>query len=360
MSQQSFREVFVANTATLLADGATVETLLDGQIGVLDAATHLSETAPTYATQKAIKIVWGTPDIDVLTTQGVPNENIYSKLIKGKKIVDWKGIAADPTGTKQKVAIGNSGGASTADLVANKGEVKHVWLKLTGGQVTKKFSKNGVIKMYSVVDGLVGESGLADPNVLAESLVAQINADNDVNIFVTAAEITNAALRGVSVEDTSVARETDEATYQFFPAFEQEHVFIELSDFDPNYNNDIEAAVSSWEVTEITPFAPATGSGKAVRKMEEEALRYHLRHRSHDAVVRALEEYAFKTDPAVFYDEFILTFDFSYKTGGWSESYTDTYKLHVFFADGTGDAFETAINTYIATIGLELDAVSIS
>ena len=359
MSQQSFKEEFVTNSNTLLADGATVETLAEGQIGILDDKTHLAEATPTYATQKAIKLVWGTPNVTQLTNQGVPNENIYSKLIKGKKIRSFKGIAADPTGTQQIVVLGNSGGASTDDLTAAKGEVKHVYLKLTGGQIDKKFSLQGVTKKYFAVEGLVGEAGSADASALADQLVAAINADADVNRFVTASKITNTGKYGVQVAANQIERETDDATYQFFPAYEKEAVHIQISEFDPNYNNDIDAAVSQWAVTETQAYSPTVGSGKAVRKLEEEALRYHLKHRSHDAVVRAIEGYKFQADPTKFYDEYILEFDFSYKTGGWSEEYTDTYKLHVFFEDGEGAAFETAINGYIATIGLELDAVTL-
>ena len=360
MVQQSFKEVFVTNSPTLLADGATVESIAVGQIGILDAKTNLSETLPTYANQKAIKLVWGTENLSHLTyTSGVPNQNIYTKLIKGTKIKSWQGIKAVTTATTEKVAIGYSG-SGTDSLTGERGVVRHVFVKLTGGPIDKKFSLQGVTKMYSVVDGVLGDGGTYSASAIATDLAAQINADKDINDFVTAAVLNSGAYYGVELTAKLQQRVLTEATFQYFPAYEQEAIHIQISEFDPNYNNDVEAAVNNWVVTKTRDYSTTKGSGAYVRKLEKEALSYHLRERSSDPVVREWEGYAFQADPAKFYDEFILEFEFSYKAGGWSENYTDSYKVHVFFETGEGDSFETAINGYVASIGLGLDAINLN
>lgn len=360
MVQQPFRQVFVANTGTLLADGATVETILDGQIGVLDGKTHVSEVTPTYATQKAIKIVWGTPNLSaLLRTQGIPDENEYSKLIKGKRIKSFTKIAAKNTETQEIVYIGYKESGSDT-LSAQPGEIKHLFIKLTGEQITKEFSLQGVIRKFSVAVGVVGGPAI-DNRDIAASLVADINADKALNKYVTASAVsafangsdaTDGYLAGVKLVANLVHRQTDDATFQYFPAFEQEGVHIQASEFDPNYNNDVEAVVSHWVVTKTQSYSPVIGKGDRVQKLEKESLSYFLRERSSDPVVRALEKYAFKADPTAFYDEFVLEFDLDYKVGGWSERYTDAYKLHVFFPTGTGTAFQTAITGYLASSGL--------
>ena len=52
----------VSNIPTLLPAGLTLADLGVGQIGIFDAKTNLSVTAPTYAVNKAIYIAQGTPD----------------------------------------------------------------------------------------------------------------------------------------------------------------------------------------------------------------------------------------------------------------------------------------------------------
>jgi len=81
MLNQSFRQVFVTNSPALLAGGATVENIGVGQVGFVDAKTYKGVTSPTYAKNKALQIVQGTPDLSYLPLMaGVPNENVYSHL----------------------------------------------------------------------------------------------------------------------------------------------------------------------------------------------------------------------------------------------------------------------------------------
>lgn len=184
MINQSFRQSFVTNTGSLLAQGSTVENLAVGQIGIIDAATNLAVTAPTYATTKAFKFVWGTPDIDTGLWGGVPNENEYSKLVKGKLITGFRAKAAARP-QSQIVSIGWTGDVSdTATLSASAGDVKFLYLNFTGSAIDKLFSKQGLIRQYAVdtscwtdtSDCAEGCQGI-DPCRLAEEFAKQISVD---------------------------------------------------------------------------------------------------------------------------------------------------------------------------------------
>lgn len=374
MANESFHTVFVAKTATLLADGATVEAITEGQVGVLDAKTYLGETTPTYANQKAIKLVWGTPNLGTTPLlSGTPNENEYTQLIKGKKIKSFVGIASK-TGQNQIIAVGYTGaGGNTDTLVAKIGEVKHLFVTLTGGPIDKKFSLQGVTRHYEAVVGCKDECSSADacdkvdPRLLAAEFAKLINADANINRFVTATVLTNDAVTawtqgaaiyaGVKLELSYTRYVANECTYDHWN-YDADAVFITASEFDQNYHN-YECSTTPFKVTQLQAFKQPIGFGPQVRKVEKLSKGYALRNRSFDPVVREIEGYTFVADATKYYDEYILEFDFEYKTGGWSEKYVDTHKVHVFFEEGTGGNFETAINGYIATIGLELDPVTL-
>src|SRR5688572_7540243 len=83
MLNQSFRQVFVTNNPVLLASGTTVD-LAVGQVGIFDGKSYAATTAPTYATNKAISLWYGMPDVPTFLMAGIPQTNQASKLIKGK------------------------------------------------------------------------------------------------------------------------------------------------------------------------------------------------------------------------------------------------------------------------------------
>lgn len=193
MSQQSLKRVFVTNTPTLLASGATVESLAVGSVGILDAKSNLATTAPTYAKNKALRFVWGTPDLgEQHLFSGVPNENEYSELIKGKNVLEFRAIKAK-RGQQEVVTVGYSGDIADADSISAKlGEVKHLYVKLTGGPIEKKFSLQGVTRKYATQIGFVDPCGVdtectaVDPRLLAIDLAKQINEDKEINSFIRA------------------------------------------------------------------------------------------------------------------------------------------------------------------------------
>jgi hypothetical protein len=196
MSQVPFKEVFVASTSTLLPQGKTVDNIAVGQLGLIDAKTHLAQVAPTYGKNKALNIVWGTLDLGASANNmgfGVPNENIYTKLIKGKNITGWKGVKAK-RGQNEIATIGWSGDpADTDTLSANVGEKKYLYITLTGSAIDKEFSKQGITRQYvfesPVVDDCSEVCASVDPTIISKSLLRQITQDTIVSKYFKVKEL---------------------------------------------------------------------------------------------------------------------------------------------------------------------------
>lgn len=610
-------QVFVTNSTALLAEGSTVENLGVGQVGILDGNTYTATTSPTYAKNKAIQIVWGTPDVDLGLMGGVPNENEYSKLIRGKHICGWRGKkAARPR--NQIIRI--------SDIAAECGDQKFLYLKFTGTAVDKLFSKQGHIRQYSVDTTCFCDNSdcadacqTVDQCQLAESFIEQINLDSrkyfggavrasivkdctpdlpaptiecfvytvnqcdngddislglvqaqypddkverinrvgaistyqiikttagspndlsnagniiindcdtcpsgytlvpEANVFTVvtpigvvpaltdqisstlvnselgsdthmvvvattqtvAAVIAQAEGLGYSAtfagvqrdfcslntptttpwdnadslwkfekdytltiaddcgaarlaeiqaaypdlvitldttpgddcintyrttvasecvelgctephkcftapvafdgitwvsDDSSLAipdgtdcscqieievafvnRITNECTFDYFPAYEYDTLFVQASEFNPDWNG--EHCETNWTVKEVQSFKHPIGDGAYVRALEKKSKSYDLRERSFNAQSRENHRYSFQANPEIYYDEYVLEYEFKYKVGGWSASYVDSYHQCVFFPEGLGKPYETAINGYVQSAGILIDPV---
>ena len=627
MSQMPFKEVFVASTSTLLPQGKTVDNIAVGQIGVLDAKNYKATVAPTYGLNKALYLVWGTPDLGDASNNvgfGIPNQNIYTKLIKGKNITKFSGRKSK-RGKNQLVTVGWSGDvADTNSLFANIGETKRLYVTLTGSAIDKAFSTQGITRQYfyqsRIANDCTDVCGTVDPTQISHNLLQQIAQDSTVNKYFRVKELVNCnpalpapttqtvykfdltipdtadysalaqvqaqapnsvvqristsgiystyeiisttntapaafsnagivsipdcttcpsgytlspsgyvytvsrsdagnaaalttvksdygitgteignriaydygnssyvlvsttaltavtgdtlvglgtarnscvltsptttaytaagtqiqyaknvtitlkddicgnnrladlqaayptyvisivnatgtcahtyqttiysnpvdatcgidnaqfnkpnafegaqwlpvadaaipagttCLTGLSFEAAIVNRTTNACTYDYFPV-EYDTVFISVSSQDPNYHGDPSTQAHEWAVKQIQGFQYPIGKGNWVMKQEQEALGYHLKDRSFDPVVRQNEGYGFISRQDTYYDEYVLDFSFSYFVGGWSQKYVDNYKVHVFFPEGTGKAFEATINGYLASAAVEVDAV---
>lgn len=185
---QSFPQVFVTNSPALLAQGKTVDSLAVGQIGVLDAKTYLAVTAPTYAKNKALKAVWGTPNISNGDFFGAPNENEYSKLIKGKLIKRFRANAAK-RGQTPVYSLGWSGDVSDTDtLRAKSGEIKTIWVKLTGAVIDRLYTTQGLIKQIVLEAPCIDNCDDTCANVpcpdMSKQIVAAVARDSDLNKFI--------------------------------------------------------------------------------------------------------------------------------------------------------------------------------
>jgi len=202
---QSFQQVFVTNVPALLAQGKTVDSLAVGQVGFLDGKTYTAVTAPTYAKNKALYAVWGTPDLNAGEFGGVPNENEYSKLIKGKLVRKVRAKKAK-RGVTPVYTVGWSGDVADTDtLFAKAGERKSLFIKLTGTIIDRLYDKQGIIKEFVTTPACIDDCSDTCTDVkcpdLANELVAQINSDKDFKKFIKAKSIISCT--GVSAPSTT-------------------------------------------------------------------------------------------------------------------------------------------------------------
>lgn len=172
----------VSNIPNLLAAGKTLADLGVGQIGIFDAKTNLSVTAPTFATNKALYIAQGTPDRSNFPEgAGVPNVYRKTHVIKGNSLKNLFGKKAN-VGQAEVVVLGNTGiTGDTKTLTGKPGETFYYWVRLTGDPI---FNLNpdrskGVIIMGAVQlpceDACTDSCGLVDGKVIADLVVADYN-----------------------------------------------------------------------------------------------------------------------------------------------------------------------------------------
>lgn len=187
---QSFQQVFVTNAPALLPEGQTVDALAVGQVGFLDAKTYRAVTAPTYGKNKAIVGVWGTPDVDLGDFGSAPNENEYTKIIKGKLIKRFRAKSAQRPQTPL-YTLGWSGDvADTNTLTFKVGESANLFIQLTGTVVTRLQDKTGVSRQFKTipdcVDDCTDTCGLVNPVQPTLDLVRQINSDKFLKQYIRA------------------------------------------------------------------------------------------------------------------------------------------------------------------------------
>lgn len=370
MLNQSFRHVIVPKIGTaLLADGATVETIVEGQLGILDGNSYVSETTPTYATNKAIQFVLGTPDTSALPLMaGIPKTNDYSKLIKGKLLKKIR-VKTATTAQTEKIAIGYDGTDVTKSLRAKVGDVRTVYVKASGNPIDKLYSNQGFMRQYNLeIPCALGECGGdacadADPSALADILVDKVNNDpkwsNGSGQLIKATKVTGVdgdgkTVAGVILESAFVNKITNDCLYDYFP-YEADGIHLEVSEMNHDYNGD--PCEVRFPVTKVQELKYATGVGAAVREEEKKSLSYFLRERSQDPAVREAEGFTLNTDVTKKYDEVQVFFDFKYKVLGWSQEYTDSYSVVIFVETGSAlkTALVTALTGYATSIGSSVD-----
>lgn len=188
---QSFQQVFVTNSPALLAEGQTVDNLAIGQVGFLDGKTYKAVTAPTYAKNKALFAVWGTPDINLGDFGSAPNENEYSKLIKGKRIKRFRAKSAQRPQTPL-YTLGWSGDVADNDtLFAKVGESKDVFIQLSGSVIDRLQDRTGLLRQFKTMPGCVDTCIDAsctniNPVQMTLDLVKQINSDKFMKQYIRA------------------------------------------------------------------------------------------------------------------------------------------------------------------------------
>lgn len=162
---------------------------------------------------------------------------------------------------------------------------------------------------------------------------------------------------GVKFESAWVDRITNACTYGYYP-YEADTVHIEVSEFDPNYNGEPEQCkLNSTAVKTIQTIVYPQGVGSYVRALEEKSREFMLKYRSFDPLRREIEGFSFAADPYKYYDEISIDFSSEYPVGQFSQHYTDNHTLRIFVQEGLGGNLITAINRYITSPELALDAV---
>jgi hypothetical protein len=106
---------------------------------------------------------------------------------------------------------------------------------------------------------------------------------------------------------------------------------------------------------EIQSVKYPQGVGARVRDEEKKSLSYFLQERSMDPAVREAEGYVLQTNPQAYYDEFTIEYDFKYKVGGWSETYTDSYHQVIYVPEGSGTQLQQALITYAESVGNDVE-----
>lgn len=160
------------------------------------------------------------------------------------------------------------------------------------------------------------------------------------------------AQAGVIIETAFVNRITGDCTYDYYP-YEADTIHIQVSEYNADYN--ASPCENRWPVTELQSVKYPQGVGAYVRDQERKSLSYFLEERSQDPAVREAEGYVLQTNPTAYYDEFTLEFDFSYKVGGWSQTYTDSYHLSIYVPEGSGAQLQQALVTYAESVGNDVD-----
>jgi hypothetical protein len=74
-----------------------------------------------------------------------------------------------------------------------------------------------------------------------------------------------------------------------------------------------------------------------------------------DPAVREAEGYSLQTNPFSYYDQFTVEFDFKYKVGGWSETYTDSYHYVIYVPEGSGAQLQQALIAYAESVGNDVE-----
>lgn len=161
---------------------------------------------------------------------------------------------------------------------------------------------------------------------------------------------------GVVIETAYVDRVTSECAFSYW-RYDAEPVFVEISQHSQDYNDKPTICSTEWPVTEIQTVQLPTGVGSQVREQEEYFKGYRREFRDENPIVRELQNSILQTDPNQFYDQYTLEFEFDYHEFWFTDKFTDTYRLEVYFPEGKGKQFEAAINGYISSIGIDLDPV---
>lgn len=363
---QNFRKVFVTTSASVYtASTGTTTDLTTGLIGIFDGSTYLGAGAsPTYSGHKSIMIAQGTPDLSYAPKgAGLRNETDKSKVIRGTKILEWRGKASQ-AGQTDIVAIGYDGVDTNKTMDGKCDEIKHLYIKLTGKPIENLFP-GGTLRHYEVQGPCCDTCGdsCADisADVWADGFIEQMAQDTflggiPISKFIKWTKLSSGSSRGIKLESAWVDRTTDACYFNIFP-YNADPIYIQVSEYNPDWHGS--RCETTYPVTQLQDATYPFGDGGYVMRLEQLAKTWDFRDYSDDMAVRLAEGQYLNTNPALSYDMYTLVFETEWNELGWSDIYRDRYQVDVFVPHGSGTAFQTAINAYVASIPVPLAAVSL-
>jgi hypothetical protein len=163
---------------------------------------------------------------------------------------------------------------------------------------------------------------------------------------------------GVQIETAYVDLITNECAYMFW-RYDAEPVFVEVSQHDQDYNDKPTICAGDWAVTEIQHVTIPSGVGSKVRDEEIYFKGYERKYWDINPIVRQYQDSIVQADPLKYYDQYTLEFEFSYHEFYFSDKMTDSYRVELYFPEGTGKQFQEAINAWVTGIGIDLEPVEI-
>lgn len=263
----------VSNIPTLLPAGLTLADLAVGQIGIFDAKTNLSVTAPNYAVNKAIYIAQGTPDHSNFPEgAGVPNMYRKTHVIHGKKIQKLYAKKANQ-GQVEIVTLGNTGiPGDTKTLLAKPGETFYYYIRLTGDPIfnlnpdkSKGVIITGAVQM-PCADECSDNCGTVDCKTIVDRIVADYNTKQ---LPGGAFAHKYAPMRGILNCETSAALET----VDYFKSTLTVPVCTNggLGDVQaqtPGFTVTLESVVDGWATYSTVYTADASGNCPTIPSFE--------------------------------------------------------------------------------------------
>lgn len=189
MSHQAYRDVIVSNNPALFQSGLSNQ-LAISQVGIFlydPKKERIALATPRYSEHRTIQIILGTPEVPTNLLGAVADETKKTKPIKGKKIIDWTGRAAE-RGQNQIVTLGYDGVDETKTISAKCEQTKTIFVKLSGGPIDEIFHTEGrgLVRQYNIFSGCCDDCGDDCANVSAEAmaddLIEQINTDPILNL----------------------------------------------------------------------------------------------------------------------------------------------------------------------------------
>lgn len=172
----------------------------------------------------------------------------------------------------------------------------------------------------------------------------------------TAASNSSVAV-GVVIESTYQDRApVPEYAFDYWD-YDSEPLYIQVSQHSQDYNDKPTMCTDEWPVTTLQEPAIPTGTGSEVRMLEKQFNAYRRQYRDDNPIVREYQNAILQANPDKSYDQYTLEFEFDYHQAWFTEKLTDTYRLEVYFPEGTGKQYEAAINAYVASAGIDLPPV---